>query len=113
MRAKTSLVLMKGSIMSDINTIDKKDNPRQNHSYEKDGLREWVTYVLLRTFIFTVLIMIAGGLWLHEWHLSVMAFMALSFLTIAIITPLFGQRKMTESLCDIIKEIIKLFTNKG
>jgi hypothetical protein len=95
--------------MPKTNIGDKKGDLQRIPPEPKEVLRERVLYLLLADFLITDQALVISAILLREWTLAIAAFMPLAALTVTIVAALFGQKKMMDSLCELMKDLIKWF----
>jgi hypothetical protein len=101
MRANISLALTKGAIM-----------PETTTDIEKESLRKRIIYILLINFIIIEDGLVIIALVSHEWGVAIVAFVPISTLTLTSIASLFGQKRILDSLVDIMKELLRFGIRK-
>jgi hypothetical protein len=85
---------------------------RQNHLPERELLRARIAYSFTTAFLLSAIIIIARALWLGEFHFAIVAFVLLTFIAETIIAALFGQKKTTVMLYEIIRDLLRKILGK-
>ena len=83
-------------------TSRKADGAQQNHLNAKELLLVRMTYLYTGAFLLGALLMIIGAICAHEPQLAIAAYSGLAFPSINIVAYLFGQKKLTILLCEIL-----------
>jgi hypothetical protein len=81
---------------------NKAEASQQNHLQPKELLQARMIYIYTAAFLLSALAMIIGAIWYHENQLAIAAFSALAFPAINIVAHLFGEKKITILLCEIL-----------